>query len=196
MAIRSTVRTVLFVLFFACSTAQVQAKNIADQISPDSTLAVRLQAFKEFTSAVTTKALGALGIKYTYGGDNPLSGMDCSGFVKYVFEQAWGKELPRTAKEQSIVGEKIDKSELQPGDLVFYKTDRHRTVSHVGIYLGNQEFIHAPRKGAKIRIEQIDMSYWNQRFSGARRITPPDALSTELSTDFSALRTAALPSVK
>ena len=89
--------------------------------------------------------------------------------MQYVFKEAWGKELPRTSAEISRVGERVDVKELQPGDLVFYNTLR-RSFSHVGIYLGDSKFIHAPSAGGKVRIESMDLSYWKKRFNGARRI--------------------------
>lgn len=133
------------------------------------TLAIREHELLAKAGEITAKALNALGIRYKYGGTSPETGMDCSGFVKYVFEKALGTELPRTAKEQSTVGEKIEKSELQPGDLVFYNT-LHRKFSHVGIYLGDNKFIHSPSKGKEVRIENINESYWKTRFNGARRV--------------------------
>ncbi len=139
----------------------------------NTTLATRLQDFADRTSEVITQALGSIGIKYKYGGSSPESGLDCSGLVRYVFKEAWGKELPRTSAELSKVGEKIDKSELQPGDLVFYNTLK-RQFSHVGIYLGDNKFIHAPSSGGKVRIESLDGGYWSKRFNGARRIDPQE----------------------
>ena len=115
-----------------------------------------------------------IGIRYKYGGTNPESGLDCSGFVRYVYKAVWGTELPRTAQEQSRVGERVDVHDLQPGDLVFYNTLRRR-FSHVGIYLGDDKFIHAPSTGGEIRIESMDIGYWKKRFNGARRIVEDSA---------------------
>jgi cell wall-associated NlpC family hydrolase len=119
------------------------------------------------------KALELVGIDYRRGGVNPESGLDCSGFVQVVFREALGELLPRTAKEQSRVGRQVsDKSELKPGDLVFFNTMR-RAFSHVGIYLGNNHFLHAPRTGKEIRVEDMSKSYWVKRYNGARRIMEP-----------------------
>ncbi len=116
------------------------------------------------------KGLELVGIRYRFGGTNPLSGLDCSAFVQYVFKDSLGKLLPRTAAEQSKVGEVIaDASELKPGDLVFFNTMR-RAFSHVGIYLGDNKFVHAPRTGAEVRVEDMGASYWTSRYNGARRI--------------------------
>ena len=152
-----------------CSGAYAKESSVA----PNTTLATRLQEFADRTSEVIAQALDNIGIRYKYGGNSPESGLDCSGLVRYVFEEAWGKELPRTSAEMSKLGEKIDKSELQPGDLVFYNTLK-RQFSHVGIYLGDNKFIHSPSAGGKVRIESIDVNYWSKRFNGARRIDPQE----------------------
>ena len=114
-----------------------------------------------------------LGTHYKYGGTSPENGMDCSGLVRYVFKEAWGTELPRTAAEISHTGQHVDPQDLKPGDLVFYNTLR-RSFSHVGIYLGDNKFIHAPSTGGKVRIESMDLAYWKSRFNGARRINDPE----------------------
>ncbi|MGH8809397.1 MAG: C40 family peptidase, partial [Noviherbaspirillum sp.] len=98
---------------------------------------------------------------------------DCSGLVRYLFKEVWGTNLPRTSEEISRVGEKVETQNLQPGDLVFYNTLR-RGFSHVGIYLGDNKFIHAPSGGGQVRIESMDLGYWKARFNGARRIREPD----------------------
>lgn len=114
-------------------------------------------------------ALGMLGINYKRGGDTPESGLDCSGMVRYVFKQALGHELPRSAAEISQVGVQINPSDLQPGDLVFYNTMKNN-FSHVGIYLGDGKFIHSPSAGGQVRIESMSLAYWTKRFNGARRM--------------------------
>jgi cell wall-associated NlpC family hydrolase len=120
-------------------------------------------------------ALLALGAQYRYGGRSPESGFDCSGLVAHVFERAWGVLLPRSARDQATVGKPIRKlRDLEPGDLVFYNT-RNAPFSHVGIYLGDGQFIHAPRPGQRVRMEKVDNPYWKARFNGARRVAPPDS---------------------
>jgi len=114
-------------------------------------------------------ALDALGTRYRYGGRSPETGFDCSGLIAHVFEQAWGKPLPRTAREQSRIGTPVRRRDLVPGDLVFYNT-RNQPHSHVGMYIGNGRFIHAPKPGARVRIERVDTPYWKTRFNGARRL--------------------------
>lgn len=115
------------------------------------------------------EAYGLLGLRYRYGGTSPTTGMDCSGLVQYVFRQALNISLPRTAAEQSRVGKPIAITDLQAGDLVFFNTMR-RSFSHVGIYIGAGQFIHAPRSGKRIQITSLSNSYFNARFQGARRI--------------------------
>ncbi len=116
------------------------------------------------------QALDLVGIRYRRGGTSPETGFDCSGFVGHVFREGIGLILPRSSKEISRSGEVIKKNELQPGDLVFFNTMR-RTFSHVGIYLGNNRFIHSPAKGGEVRVEDMNLKYWVKRFNGARRLT-------------------------
>lgn len=149
------------------------AANATDATPISETALTRIQDFTARASELAVRALGMLGIRYKYGGTDPESGVDCSGLVRYVFKDAWGADLPRTSEEMSRLGEKVDARELQPGDLVFYNTLR-RSFSHVGIYLGENRFIHAPSGGGQVRIESMDGSYWKKRFNGARRVQPQD----------------------
>jgi cell wall-associated NlpC family hydrolase len=130
-------------------------------------------------SNLVSNALGLLGIRYKRGGTNALTGFDCSGFVKTVYAQTLGLVLPRRADQQAANTQKIERTELQPGDLVFFNTMR-RTFSHVGIYIGEGKFIHSPKPGAKVRIEDMSTAYWKRRFDGARRVFEPAAVSSEL----------------
>jgi len=136
----------------------------------------RVQRAQKLLSNVTDKAsdvvLGALnyiGVRYKYGGNTPDSGLDCSGFVRYVFQDTLNFMLPRRSEEMSQVGERIAKTDLKPGDLVFFNTMR-RSFSHVGIYIGGDKFVHAPATGGKIRVETLSESYWSARYNGARRV--------------------------
>jgi cell wall-associated NlpC family hydrolase len=117
-------------------------------------------------------AYQALGTRYRYGGSSPATGFDCSGLVTHVFEQAWGIALPRNARGQARVGKPVARIDLAPGDLIFYNT-RNQPYSHVGIYLGEGRFIHAPRPGQRVRIESVESRYWKARYNGARRLDPP-----------------------
>ena len=127
------------------------------------------ESWSSRASEVLVNALSLSGIRYKYGGNSPEAGFDCSGFVRYVFKQAASLTLPRTALAMSQLGTPVTKNELQPGDLVFFNTLKS-TFSHVGIYLGNNRFIHSPRAGGVVRIESMDTEYWAQRFNGAKRI--------------------------
>jgi len=121
-------------------------------------------------SEMVVTAMGFLGVPYKRGGNSLETGIDCSGFVRAIYEQTAGLILPRKAEQQAAATQKIDRTELQPGDLVFFNTMR-RTFSHVGIYVGNGKFIHAPKPGAEVRVEDMGIAYWNRRFDGARRVS-------------------------
>lgn len=121
---------------------------------------------------VLIKALSLTGTQYKYGGNSPETGFDCSGFVRYVFKQASSLTLPHNALAISQVGQTVAKSDLQPGDLVFFKTLKN-TFSHVGIYLGNNRFIHSPSKGGQVRVDDMQDGYWAKHFNGAQRIDQP-----------------------
>jgi cell wall-associated NlpC family hydrolase len=128
--------------------------------------------FQRYTSGVQDliiKGLEFVGVRYVRGGSDPDSGLDCSGFVRHVFRESVGLVLPRTAKEMSQVGKQVAENDLKPGDLVFFNTMR-RAFSHVGIYLGNNQFVHSPRPGGEVRVEDMRQSYWVSRYNGARRI--------------------------
>jgi cell wall-associated NlpC family hydrolase len=118
---------------------------------------------------VAIYALGLIGVDYRYGGETPESGVDCSGLVRYVFQQVTGVTLPRTSKELSRLGNNVASADLVPGDLVFFNT-RRLPFSHVGIYLGDNRFIHAPSTGSEVEISRLSESYWQKHFNGARRL--------------------------
>src|SRR3546814_870695 len=120
-------------------------------------------------------ALSVLGIKYRYGGEAPNTGFDCSGLVIYAAEKSLGLKLPRRSAEIAQEGISVKRNELKRGDLVFFNTRGHR-FSHVGIYLGNREFVHAPRTGAVVRVESMDVAYWKKRYNGARRLAATDTV--------------------
>ena len=119
-------------------------------------------------------ALTLIGVPYRRGGTSAETGFDCSGFVRSIYQQTAGLLLPRRAEQQAAATQRIDKADLKPGDLVFFNTMR-RAFSHVGIYVGNGKFIHAPKPGAEVRVEDLGVSYWARRFDGARRVPEGDA---------------------
>ncbi|WP_284336462.1 C40 family peptidase [Comamonas sp. NoAH] len=137
------------------------------------------------TSTLINTAMGMIGIPYRFGGTSAETGFDCSGFVRTIYQDAAGHLLPRRAKEQAQATLKIDKKELKPGDLVFFNTMR-RAFSHVGIYVGNGQFIHAPSKGKTVRVDSMDSSYWAKRFNGARRVDIAQADNDTLVSEISA----------
>jgi cell wall-associated NlpC family hydrolase len=119
-------------------------------------------------SAVLETALALRGVRYRFGGENPAVGFDCSGFVRYVFEQH-SVRLPRTVTEQFLVGRNVDIELVSPGDLIFFSTVAPG-ASHVGIALDEGTFVHAPGSGSVIRIDRIDTPYWRTRLVGVRRL--------------------------
>ena len=128
------------------------------------------QSVGERATDMLTQAMGLLGVPYRRGGSSEETGFDCSGFVRHLYEKSFGRLLPRRADEQAKATETIDRSELKPGDLVFFNTMK-RAFSHVGIYVGDGKFIHAPRAGKAIRVDDMRSAYWQKRFNGARRVS-------------------------
>lgn len=129
------------------------------------------QTVGEKATDMLTQAMGLLGVPYRRGGSTEETGFDCSGFVRHLYEKSFGRLLPRRADEQARATETIDRNELKPGDLVFFNTMK-RAFSHVGIYVGDGKFIHAPRTGKAIRVDDMREAYWQKRFNGARRVQP------------------------
>ena len=127
------------------------------------------QTVSNKASELVVNAMGFLGVPYKRGGNSVETGFDCSGFVRAMYEQSIGLVLPRRAEQQAAATQNIDKSELKPGDLVFFNTLK-RAFSHVGIYVGEGRFIHSPKPGAEVRVESMSVNYWASRFDGARRV--------------------------
>jgi cell wall-associated NlpC family hydrolase len=113
-------------------------------------------------------ALSQIGVRYRYGGSTPDEGFDCSGLVRYIYSRA-GIVMPRTTQAMSVIGVPVTTDELEPGDLVFFDT-RRRPFSHVGIYIGDQRFIHAPTSGGAVQLVDMRERYWRARYDGARRL--------------------------
>lgn len=143
------------------------ARDLVSQFSGQLNLAK--DKASDQASSIVTQAMGLLGVPYRYGGTNEVTGFDCSGLVRHLYEKSVGQLLPRRAVDQARATDVIDRKELQVGDLVFFNTMR-RAFSHVGMYLGDGKFIHAPRPGQPVRIEDMRTAYWKKRFNGARRV--------------------------
>jgi len=171
----------LFIIIFSLMTSFCWAVNSAPQkdrrAQAESGVFEKMgqaqQKVSDKASELVANAMQLLGVPYRIGGTNDSSGYDCSGFVRAMYEKTIGLVLPHNAREQAYVTEKIDPTQLQPGDLVFFNTMK-RAFSHVGIYLGDGKFIHSPRTGSKVRIEDMRDAYWERRFNGARRVPIED----------------------
>jgi len=129
-----------------------------------------LSHVRDKASELVLASMNFLGVPYKRGGSSAENGFDCSGFTRHIFELSVGLVLPHRADDQAKLSSlvAIKQDELKPGDLVFFNTMR-RTFSHVGIYVGEGKFIHAPRSGSKVRVEDMREAYWAKRFTGARR---------------------------
>ena len=133
-------------------------------------------------SALTVAAMELVGVRYRRGGTSTETGFDCSGFTRHVFETSLGLVLPRRADEQAAAAGlvAVKREDLRPGDLVFFNTLK-RTFSHVGIYIGDNRFIHSPRPGQSVRTEDMSFAYWARRFTGARRAESTAAVGPGIS---------------
>jgi len=169
-ALRPLIMAVAMVLVHATSAdaAQRNADHSLAEAARAS-LAAAADRMVEGTREIGLFALSLVGIDYRYGGESPERGLDCSGLIRYVFQQVTGVTLPRTAKELSQIGKDIRATDLEPGDLVFFNTRRF-AFSHVGIYLGNDRFIHAPSRGGEVGVASLASAYWQKRYNGARRL--------------------------
>ena len=166
-----------FSCWLACAGAQaapaVPAEDDLQQFIAEQGLLTKLeqmgQTVTDRASDLVVTAMGFLGVPYRRGGNSAETGFDCSGFVRAMYETTIGLVLPRRANEQAAATQTIDKQDLQPGDLVFFNTMK-RAFSHVGIYVGEGKFIHSPKPGAQVRVENMGQGYWQRRFDGARRV--------------------------
>lgn len=148
--------------------------QLAAQLSTQMEASPVMQQMRDTASDLVLSAMNFLGVRYRRGGMSAEQGFDCSGFTRYVFENSVGLVLPRRADQQAKEAglKDVKKDELRPGDLVFFNTMR-RAFSHVGIYVGEGKFIHAPRAGGEVRVEDMRAAYWTKRFNGARRAELP-----------------------
>ncbi len=176
-------RPIFFLLLLACAQASAQGDDLGRLLQerglvdapPGQTVRAAPDpgaagAPADRMSELVVAAMGAIGVPYRLGGNSYDAGFDCSGFVRAVYNQTLGLTLPRQAAQQAAATHLIEREHLRPGDLVFFNT-LQRSYSHVGIYVGDHKFIHSPRPGAAVRIEDMRVNYWSRRFDGARRVT-------------------------
>jgi cell wall-associated NlpC family hydrolase len=135
---------IILIFFISCASLKESAQNKREVI---------VRYAKNF-----------LNKKYRYGVQDPHYGFDCSGLVQYAYKEA-GINIPRTAKEQYARSKKINKNELELGDLVFFSIENNE-ISHVGIYVGNNKFIHSPSSGKNVRIDELSNPYWEKVYAG------------------------------
>ena len=169
-----------FLVFAFVAGAAPCLATQATPVEPDGSTFTVVDASVEVAAPVTTPlsdrlqnllihAISLIGVKYKYGGSSADAGFDCSGFVRHVFAESTAIELPRNSYAMGKLGDSVEKDDLRPGDLVFYNTLR-RSFSHVGIYLGEGRFVHAPSRGKSVEIVDMSATYWKKRFNGARRL--------------------------
>jgi cell wall-associated NlpC family hydrolase len=151
------------VLLTACGSVPMRESETASMTPTD----VRSEAAAEQGNEVAIYALDMIGTGYRFGGKNPEAGFDCSGMVSYIFNRAAGLKLTGSAADIARLGRRIDRNNLRPGDLVFFNT-LNRPFSHVGIYIGDGRFVHAPSSNGKVHISRLDNPYFAPRFEMAR----------------------------
>ncbi|WP_428414733.1 C40 family peptidase [Methylibium sp.] len=190
-SMRPPLASLWLALCLACSFAQAEPgvadsasdsvarflaeRGLIEPIPADVSFAQQVrERASDWTSDLVLSAMNFLGVRYRRGGETAEQGFDCSGFTRHVFESSVGLVLPRRSNEQAKAPGllNVNREELKPGDLVFFNTLR-TAFSHVGIYVGDGKFIHAPRTGGKVRVEDMRIAYWSKRYDGARRALQP-----------------------
>jgi cell wall-associated NlpC family hydrolase len=162
-----------FLLLAACASAPRMTSDNPD--APEFTAlpgdaAALPGALRAEANDVLFQALGLVGTPYRFGGNSPESGFDCSGLINYVFLHSAGLSLPRTTRELiEIDAPAVEKDSLYPGDLVYFNT-RGGRVSHIGIYVGEGRFVHAPSSGGTVRMDRLDTPYWRKHYVAAKRV--------------------------
>ncbi len=155
----------------ALPATSADAAKTTDQVADGTADAVSANAGKvtDLRKALIGLAMNLRDTRYVRGGSDPATGFDCSGFVRYVFAHAVGMKLPTNSASQFLAGLKVDRADMKPGDLVFFRTGSKHQVSHVGIYLSNGRFIHSPATGKTVQVSSLRESYWARHFAGAKR---------------------------
>lgn len=153
--------TLSLLLLGACASTPRHSRPSQATLSPAEAV--------EAANAVLFRAMSLVGTPYRYGGNTPASGFDCSGLVAYVFQDATGLKLPhQSAAMSTLGGRKLDSDVLQSGDLVFFAAGRG--ISHVGIYVGEGRFVHAPNSGGTVRLDRLDGAWWREHFAFGKRV--------------------------
>ena len=156
------------------------ASSKAHRKAPGKIATASLAAANKQSSTVLSRAVNVLGTPYRWGGSSPSKGFDCSGLVKYAFNDVAAVDLPRTSSEMaSGHGQKVERKDLKPGDLLFFNI-KSRKVNHVAIYLGNDRFIHAPRRGKSVTIDTLKQPYWQSHYVVAKRVLPKEKTSLQV----------------
>ena len=156
------------------------ASSKAHRKAPGKIANASLTAANMQSSTVLSRAVNVLGTPYRWGGSSPSKGFDCSGLVKYAFNDVAAVDLPRTSSEMaSGHGQKVERKDLKPGDLLFFNI-KSRKVNHVAIYLGNDRFIHAPRRGKSVTIDTLKKPYWQSHYVVAKRVLPKEKTSLQV----------------
>ncbi|MHB1056813.1 MAG: C40 family peptidase [Rhodanobacter sp.] len=158
------------------ATLMADAQQAAVPDSADAAAPVTASSgdITDLRKALIAMAMKLRDTRYVRGGRDPSTGFDCSGFVRYVFAHAVGMQLPNNSASQFLAGLKVKRADMQPGDLVFFRTHGKRRISHVGIYISDGRFIHSPSAGKSVEISSLSESYWAKRFAGAKR---PEAMA-------------------
>ena len=168
---------------YVASTSKTVARpatSKAHRKAPGKMAAASLAAANKQSSTVLSRAVNVLGTPYRWGGSSPSKGFDCSGLVKYAFNDVAAVDLPRTSSEMaSGHGQKVDRKDLKPGDLLFFNI-KSRKVNHVAIYLGNDRFIHAPRRGKSVTIDTLKKPYWQSHYVVAKRVLPKEKANLQV----------------
>lgn len=176
----SNIVLISFAAFCAACAPQGVQEPVSSEYSAE--VAEPAQAYpaspKEVANDVLFRALGLVGTPYTYGGNTPQTGFDCSGLIGFVFAEAAGVRLPRTtAAMWNTKNPTIDRHQLNSGDVVFFATSGGRRVSHAGIYVGEGRFVHAPSTGGTVRLDSLDSPYWKKAYLQAKRFIPEQSIA-------------------
>lgn len=150
-------------------------------VTSQESLAPEVLTRSQMADDVLLRAMSQIGTPYRWGGSSPQTGFDCSGLIGYVFNHSMGLKLPRsTAEMVQVKAPSIERSSLRSGDIVFFATSGGRRVSHAGIYVGDNRFVHAPSTGGKVRIDRLDNPYWNKAYLQAKRYLPERSIASTL----------------